>query len=456
MKKYDIDQYVKGKVGNISTPYSEGDWKSMEAMLDEDSGGVLFFFRKYAVLLILLVLSLGGGACFMFSDGVVDQNTLSSNTIENEVITADDTEITTTEINPSIEEVDTFDAESSEEKIVLAEEEQVIERIISSHTDVTTDGSGIGTEAVQPSEPIISLEPSENDLPIKVETPRIQIESPPAKKATLSDIETLNLKSKYIFNLNYTIVDPQASKLDIIYVKPSWQWSLSPYLQRAFITDKSSYKIIDVWVNEMPISTWGTGMSVSAQYKRFVFSAGAGYSKVESMDDYYVRNYRNQYDTTYILNKRDYSTTKSGKELALVKEVIAVTTDSTITEFCGHCRSKIEYLDLPISIQYIFGNKRVRPYGELGSVVSLPMTMSGYFNNNFIYEDGIVQGSGQVDNDVNILVRASVAVGARVSVNSRWDIYSQIGYRVGASAILKGEYQKPSDSLWKAGFSLKL
>ena len=449
MKKYDIDQYVKGKVGKASTPYSEGDWKAMEAMLDEDSKGVFFFFRKYAVLLLLFTL--GGATFYMFSDGDSDENELTTNSVKRKGVNLENTEEIVSENST---ELDSKINETTEvEEVVKVE--QTIDKKTSNSIVRVADEIAFSTEMPTNKVPSVGTESPEVELPLKVQTPKFQVVSSSTVKSSFSDMEVLMLKSKSINDIEYSISDLQGSKRKYLELNPTWQWTISPYIQRTILLDNEAYRMDIQWANEVPLATWGAGVSASAHYKRFVFSVGAGYSKSESMADYNQTTFTNRYDTSYILNKRNFSTTKSGKDLALVKEVIGVTMDSFTSVYCEGCRSKIEYLDIPFSMQYVFGNKRIRPYGEIGSVVSFPIKTSGYFNRNFVSRDGtLIDNNNQAR--ANTLVRVSAAVGTHVSVTSRWDFYTQMGYRTGMNSIFKGQSQNSSDVLWKAGLSLRL
>jgi len=454
-RNQDIDKYIKGKIGKPSTPYSEADWSAMEAMLDAEDRGFMFFAKKYAIAILGVLLI--GMLTYTFiakPEGTESAPTGAETKVQKGEKSAQPKIVKATDETDSVH----FDAISANEdpnEMVNKPATKVNERL---KTNLTSPIVSLPEKKSIAIQEIVGSENPVVDTVSVSNTPLNEHEYLVAKKidsVSRHDVYLPSISSVILDSSGYSFKLPSVNN-ESLTINRVWTYFLSPYVQYSmpYLGSHNAIHAEDASI-ERVTNTWGAGLSFQLERRNLNFKMGLGYSYIESITNYSRPVVSTTYDTSYTLQSRIYRSTLSGKNLALVQQDITATNSYSLMPVCEDCKSKIEYLDIPLAIQYKVKRKRLNIYGELGANVSVPLSVSGYYTlNKTGHEVGYPEEL--LKSQANTVVRASLALGCGYSINSRLGIYTQMGYRKGLVSILERYDNQPKDLLFRAGLNIRL
>lgn len=226
-----------------------------------------------------------------------------------------------------------------------------------------------------------------------------------------------------------------------------------------FVTDDN-----DNFSKSSPQQSVNYGINVGVKKGKWMLSTGIGILELSERTFYTTQMDEYEYTTAPRITNAQYTTTPRGTRVALITETrIDSTLISTTVNECAGCEVQFNYVSVPLQVQYTAGRSRVRGFLEVGVVASFLQNANGvYATLKDANSDLAVVPSTQLvdlsttDEVSKILMQASAAVGAKLWLAPRWNVWSSYGYGFGLNSMLRSYEQNANLQNVRVGLEFKL
>jgi hypothetical protein len=224
-------------------------------------------------------------------------------------------------------------------------------------------------------------------------------------------------------------------------------------LEIAAIADEQNWK-----ASETEKSNLNAGIEVSAKRKNWRITTGLGTLKLQESTNYSTQLTTTEYLYAKKIVNNEYTTTPRGTRVVLLADVkVDSTTSTTSQNDCPTCEIELNYVNIPLTLQYEVGKKRLRYFAEGGINTLINTRNSGQYatlnESNQTWTISDLQSSSAVN---NVLLLANASVGANYCLSSSWELWTSYSHRIGLGSVFATYEHKPSWRGVRAGVSYKI
>lgn len=242
---------------------------------------------------------------------------------------------------------------------------------------------------------------------------------------------------------------------------PRMQWFVNPYVNFGLYHYLHRPEVAE-WKKgvEEPLHHLGYGLDVRMKKKGISLLTGIGVSRYQVRTNYVSANNRYTFDTSYAMVNRNYIPRPDGSYVALIKENVDTTVHPGDTVLCRDCLTRFTYLNLPLAIQYEFGNNKWTYYGEAGFNFAFYRKTQGEYSTHpgQIATDDFTMVTGNVTpaDMAPVLVQFRTSAGVRYSVHRLVTVNGGISYARSLNSMMQNYSQKPVVYGFRVGLEWRL
>lgn len=451
MKK--IDDIFKNKLDEKGFDYTEGAWSHMESLLEKDTKKAVFWNnRNIGILLLFLGFSVVSYNYFYIKN---QKNTI----IEKQQINRSENTNTKTLANskPAIKTSNTSDKTTA-----------IKTNLYTSNFEKTTS-----LKTAKYKKPISNEHNSGSDFSIIENTTFPIINSEPliVNTSTIAPIKTIkNTIDSFNFektnlpmaDLSYLEISNNLKTIDKASLLTNknykyWAYFLSPYVQYiTFSTPNFTGQEKIRKSQETMKNSIAYGVQVTAKRNNLAFNMGLANKNYNSITNFTREVKQYSYDTSISLVKRDYKPDGKGGFIALVSQNIdSSEVGKNDVVDCPDCKTRINYLSIPVSIQYEIKQNRFVSFVEAGLNTNILMNAQGLYTS-------VVNGQTQVlnleqSNELKkVNLDASFALGLKYKLNDNLFTWASFSKGFGVTSITNSYTQKINYNSIKVGLEVRL
>ena len=211
-------------------------------------------------------------------------------------------------------------------------------------------------------------------------------------------------------------------------------------------------------------NSYNYGLNVGVKRGKWMLSSGIGVLRLKEYTNYTETSEAYTYTTAPRISNNRYATTPRGTRVVLItQQNVDSTLVSTTNQVCEGCGVSFNYISVPLNLQYNFGKNRLRYFAEAGlNTLILQKAKGNYALPQPMQADSIaVPGTSIValansEEVSKIVLQANAAVGVKLWLTPRWNLWSSYGYGLGLNSILSSYEQKPRNQYLRLGVEFKL
>ena len=211
-------------------------------------------------------------------------------------------------------------------------------------------------------------------------------------------------------------------------------------------------------------NSYNYGLNVGVKRGKWMLSSGVGVLGLNENTNYSETSEAYTYSTVPRITNNQYTTTPRGTRVVLVtQQNVDSTLVSTTSQVCEGCDVSFNYISIPLNLQYNFGENRLRYFAEAGlNTLILQKARGNYALLQQIQADSISVSSTSIvalensEEVFKVVLQANVAVGVKLWLTPRLNLWSSYGYGLGLNSILSGYEQKPKNQYLRVGVEFKL
>lgn len=437
MKK--IDDIFKDGLGESGLPYSESEWIAAEKLIAAKSGAASFWTLKKIGLLVAFIAVISSSLWFILYKE--DENKLQESAIANNT-------------NPALLPLDTTTINS---KKISSNTEQITQNRSAAsaaepETRISDAPNGLVTSVRQnPAINAVTNNPEENDYvadnevdvpegtsvntEVNAEAEQSLKEPSEQKPKRIFAFKEANLKLKwpasFAFSqwLNQSLaIDGQNLTIDqaqsLASVSKTYQLYLEAFSSHYSTSRKEGNTASRNGESETLLNTSEYGGKIGVQWKNISVSTGLSKLSFQELTNYSRDIPVYGYDTSLVLVKRNYENNPRGKPVALIEERI----DSTVVGSrsvidCSDCKVRIDYLSIPLDVQFEKSKGRGGIFGKLGTSLNIPSATTG----SYLLPNPNGEDLQELNSDLlNKYWTVQIGVGLRYGLSSHLDVWTNV------------------------------
>jgi hypothetical protein len=242
---------------------------------------------------------------------------------------------------------------------------------------------------------------------------------------------------------------------------PKWEWSVSPFTEIASHTNNKSVASsivddLDNLTNSTELMSYNYGLKFSLAKGNWSIYSGVLNNKLQEKTNYSSSETYYDYETKLRMIDGSYTTTPRGTRVVLVQEEkVDSTLVSKSVPICTDCNTQINYVSVPIGLQYSFGSRKLTYFGEVAGLYSRLTSVQGDYALVGNSEEIEIREVDITDLNRNIF-SGSVAFGIDYKVISRVSIWSSLGVRQTMQSTLKSYDQNARVYPLRVGVKVRL
>jgi hypothetical protein len=458
MKK--IDDIFKNGINETGLPYSDQEWQATEKMIAAQSSKAGLWLVKNIAILVILAAAIGSLLRFNLDKVETVETQKHPVNTSNQVLDVpvaatpqtDDATVKTLEQSGSEESI-TQQASSNSH---LNPDHSNSDQLTIAHTagDGRDNLENSDLSAAQEKKSFVDMELRDEQPDQQQEDPREEDSHNPAE---IVEAEQALIRRDFDQSFVKSLMDPafsfsltDASLLDAQEAehRPASnkvQLFLSPY----FANYSSSRKIdtdapTELKGEESIQNAKEIGVDLSIQRKNWAFSTGLSKLTFEETTNYSRQEAIYGYDTSLVLVKRDFETNPRGGSVALItKQIDSTQIGQRELVDCPDCQVRMEYLKIPLQLQFEKSKGRSGLYVRLGTSIHLPYKVSGVYalkpnieiSNDWTIRD--IQTS-----DLGRYFGFNYALGTRYSLSHKLAIWIEVAGENGRNSMLQDYGQR--------------
>ncbi|MDB4161585.1 hypothetical protein N9772_04380 [Bacteroidia bacterium] len=212
-------------------------------------------------------------------------------------------------------------------------------------------------------------------------------------------------------------------------------------------------------------NSYNYGLNVGVKRGKWMLSSGIGVLRLKENTNYTETSETYRYTTVPKIANNRYATTPRGTHVVLItqQKVDSAVVRTTSRQVCEGCGVSFNYISVPLNLQYNFGKNRLRYFAEAGlNTLFLQKARGNYALPQQMLADSIaVSGTSIValassEEVSKIVLQANAAVGVKLWLTPRWNLWSSYGYGLGINSILSSYEQKSRTQYLRVGVEFKL
>lgn len=357
MKK-NLDQYIKEKLEEGGIPFEDKHWDDMEALIskDRDKRGFVFFKFLWPVVFFAGL----GLFLYVFSTSNYKSEPSKINKTENNAKThqrhlsqaAPIVSLKSTQIDDKKEERASGNGISNKQIVLPG----LLNNDLGSSDGFTNKKSKALNPGIHE-----SMNATQNTNRTQADLGNAKIivldKTPMPSNLTARLVapgKTLRSKPLYeMDNQTSALLPFHFRKIGLDSLKENW--SLWAMIYGEYAT-KHSYEIPKEMEllkrDELPQSVKKIGVLMQVKKNRTSVSFGLGYTQFNARTNYKTIESMYTFDTGYVLVNRNYTSSPSNPNIALIKKVIDTTRQDFVVNNCNNCLQSLGYLQIPIGFEY--------------------------------------------------------------------------------------------------------
>lgn len=199
----------------------------------------------------------------------------------------------------------------------------------------------------------------------------------------------------------------------------------------------------------------GFGVSLRAQKKRLYFKSGVSYMELLEKTNYLVDRFEERFDTSYVLVNANFTTSITGKRVALIRREINGYVIHTQVLEEPDAPVRFSYLRIPLLAGYEWQAGGLGFFAEGGVQAAVLAGSSGRYTEQ---KDGRFV-TGMLGTEVKaapLMWQASVAGGVRMPLSKRFTLNTQYGYAHGLTSMMRNYRQIAGTATFSLGLEVSL